>query len=203
MIAAGLTACGDDTGDGSSATLTTLAGTVEVAVGTADFLPADPNQQVTSGDTVRTGADGRAELVYFEGSITRLDFNTTFTVIAMERLRGGGRIVQARQERGNTYSRVAAMMDAGSRFDIETPTASAGVVGTEYALLIDDEGATTIVVIEDSVRVTAVAGETVVEAGFSVVVRRPEISSTADLIPFATPDETLTDAWIVFNQPEG
>jgi hypothetical protein len=56
------------------------------------------------------------------------------------------------------------------------------------------------VVIEDSVRVTAVAGETVVEAGFSVVVRRPEIS-TGDLTPFESDAATLTSDWLLFNQP--
>ena len=70
-------------------------------------------------------------------------------------------------------------------------------------MLIDPEdGKTTVVVIDRSVRVTGETGDTVVEAGFSVVVPRPEVS-TGPLEPGPTPAEVLDSDWIVFNQPEG
>ena len=96
------------------------------------------------------------------------------------------------------------LVNARSRFDIETPTAVAAVQGTEYAVLIDPEdGKTTVVVIDRSVRVTAASGDTMVEAGFSAVVPRPGVSTGDTLEPAPTSADVLGSDWIVFNQPEG
>ena len=198
-----VTACSDDTPAEATATLTILAGTVEMADASGDFQPAVDGTSLVAGDTVRTGADGRAEISYFEGSTTRLDFGTTFHIAFLEIDDDGTTTISAEQVTGNSYSRVIELVNARSRFDIETPTAVAGVQGTEYAVLIDPEdGKTTVVVIDRSVRVTGETGDTVVEAGFSVVVPRPEVS-TGPLEPGPTPPEVLDSDWIVFNQPEG
>lgn len=204
LVAAALVGCGDDTAT-PSATLRILAGTVELAPAGGEFAPATDEMELTAGDTIRTAADGRAEIVFFEDSITRLDFGTTFTLVTLSLDDDGTTIIEADQRTGNTFSRVARLVSARSRFDIETPSAVAGVQGTEYAVLIGaDEGETTIVVIEEQVRVTNTAGgETVVEAGFSVIVQRPEISTPGDPVAVPTPTEVLQSDWLVFNQPEG
>ena len=203
LLVASATACSDDTPAEATATLTILAGTVEMADASGNFQPAVDGASLVAGDTVRTGADGRAEISYLEGSTTRLDFGTTFHITFLEIDDDGTTTISAEQLTGNSYSRVVELVNARSRFDIETPTAVAAVQGTEYAVLIDPaDGKTTVVVIDRSVRVTGETGDTVVEAGFSVVVPRPEVS-TGPLEPGPTPAEVLDSDWIVFNQPEG
>lgn len=202
LVATSLAACSDDTPTEATATLTILAGTVEHADGSGAFHPAVDGASLIAGDTVRTGPDGRAEITYFDSSITRLDFATTFHITFLEVDDDGTTTISAEQLTGNSYSRVVELINARSRFDIETPTAVAGVQGTEYAVLIDPEdGKTTVVVIDRSVRVTAESGDTVVEAGFSVVVPRPGVSTGDTLEPTPTAPEVLGSDWIVFNQP--
>ncbi len=204
LVAVSLAACGDETAT-PGATLRILAGAVEVAASGGEFALATDGMELAAGDTIRTTADGRAEIVFFENSITRLDFGTTFTLVTLSPDDDGATIIEAEQRTGNTFSRVVRLVDARSRFEIETPSAVAGVQGTEYAVLIgSEEGETTIVVIDEQVRVTNVAGgETVVEAGFSVIVHRPEISTPGDPVPEPTSAAVLQSDWLVFNQPEG
>ena len=72
-------ACSDDTPAEATATLTILAGTVEMANASGEFHPATDGADLVAGDTVRTGPDGRAEISCFEGSTTRLDFGPPST----------------------------------------------------------------------------------------------------------------------------
>ncbi len=204
LVAATLAACGDDIAT-PAASLRILAGTVELAPAGGVFASATDGMELAAGDTIRTAADGRAEIAFFEDSITRLDFGTTFTLVTLALDDDGATIIEAEQFTGNTFSRVTTLVNARSRFDIETPSAVAGVQGTEYAVLIGaEDGATTIVVIEEQVRVTnTTGGQTVVEAGFSVIVQRPEISTPGDPVAVPTPVDVLESDWLVFNQPEG
>jgi len=113
-------ACSDDTPAEATATLTILAGTVEMADASGDFQPAVDGASLDAGDTVRTGPNGRAEISYFEGSTTRLDFGTTFHITFLEIDDDGTTTISAEQVTGNSYSRVIELVNARSRFDIET-----------------------------------------------------------------------------------
>ncbi|MGH2685709.1 MAG: hypothetical protein ACRDJP_09620, partial [Actinomycetota bacterium] len=56
------------------ATLHPLEGVVQVSEDGGDFADGREGQVLSAGDTVRTAA-GRAEIEYFDDSITRLDEN--------------------------------------------------------------------------------------------------------------------------------
>ncbi|MEX0827118.1 MAG: FecR domain-containing protein [Acidimicrobiia bacterium] len=194
MAAFALAACGDDSGSSvPSATLRVHAGTVEVSFDGATFAAATDGQALTEGATVRTGADGRAAIEYFDGSVTRLDHGTTFKIVTLQILDNDAqsKVIEGEQTSGNTYNRVTALTDAASRFDIETPTATASVQGTVYAVLLNADGSTTIAVIEGSVD----AGDGPVPAGFMVTV--DEDGNVSDPIPI--PDNLIDDEWIVYN----
>jgi hypothetical protein len=189
-----LAACGDDSGaDVPSATLRVHGGTVEVSLGDGAFSSGTEGQILAEGNTIRTGADGRASIEWFDGSVTRLDFGTTFTIVTMQILDNDtqSKVIEGEQTSGNTYNRVTELTDAASRFDIETPTATASVQGTVYAVLLNADGSTTIAVIEGSVD----AGDGPVPAGFMVTV--DEDGNVSDPIPI--PDDLIDDEWIVYN----
>ncbi len=131
------------------ATLRLLGGQVAVQRGNGAFETGEDGMSLREGDTVRTGPDGRASIEYFDGSLTRLDFDTSFTLVTLETLgnAAASKVIEGSQVDGNSYHRVAELADADSRFAVETPTATASAHGTGYAVLVD-QGSTTIAVVE-------------------------------------------------------
>lgn len=181
------------------ATLRLFGGQVEIAHGDGSFAIGAPGASLREGDTVRTGQDGRASIEYFDGSLTRLDFDTTFTLVTLETLSNdaGSKVIQTGQIDGNSYHRVAELTDAESRFTVETPTATASVEGTVYALIVDD-GSTTAAVIEGVVTASGAAGSVHVTAGKMVVVGADgSVGDVQDITP-----DLLESDWLRFNQCE-
>jgi len=180
----------------ATAALRVLAGTVEVQPPSAEFSLAVDGQTVEEGFTIRTGADGRAAIEYFDGSITRLDENTTFTIVTLRILDNDdqSKVIEGEQSEGSTYSRVTTLTDSASRFEVTTPTATASVQGTVYALYFNPDGSTGVVVFEGSVVVSSVP----VGAGFMVTAFAD--GTTSDPVPI--PDDLVFSDWIVFNCEE-
>lgn len=179
------------------ATLRVFAGSVEVGAD-GQFAAGSDGQTVSEGDTVRTGADGRAAIEYFDGSVTRLDHSTSFTIVTLQILGNdeGSTVIEGDQGSGNTYNRVTELTDSESRFAVETPTAVASVQGTIYAVIFNADGSITIAVIEGSVVVTSGDDEIEVPAGFMVTIAAD--GTIGELVPI--PDELLDSDWILFNQ---
>ncbi|MBI5158116.1 MAG: hypothetical protein HZA58_08940, partial [Acidimicrobiia bacterium] len=99
----------------ASASLRVLAGTVEVQPPSADFGLAVDGQALEEGYTIRTGVDGRAAIEYFDGSITRLDENTIFTIVTLVDGGDGSKVIVGEQSEGSTYNRVTELTDSASR----------------------------------------------------------------------------------------
>lgn len=185
-------------GTEATAELRILAGTVEVQVGSADFSPATEGQVLQAGYTIRTGTDGRAAIEYFDGSVTRLDHDTTFTITTLEILDNAdeSKVIEGEQESGSTYSRVVTLTDSASRFDVSTPTATASVQGTVYAMILNPDGTTTVAVVEGEVSVQTSGIAASVFTGLMVIVQ-PD-GTVGEPIPI--PPDLLGADWIVFNQ---
>lgn len=181
-----------------SATLHVLGGIVEVASGSGDFALATDGQELAVDDTIRTGERGRAEIRWFDGSITRLDVGTTLAIESLHS-REDVTVIEVRQGTGNSFHIIGEVLSPGSRFDVETPTAVAGVQGTEYAVFVDAEGSTTVAVLDQTVTVAALGGETAVDAGlsFSVPFGADEFVTLGPPVPI--PEELLEGEWLVFN----
>jgi hypothetical protein len=196
LLALVVVACGG-AGGGSGTTLKILAGTVEVqASAGADFAPADDGQALREGSVVRTGSDGRAAIEWLDGSETRLDYGTTFRIATLESPIVGGTRIEGEQTTGSTYNRVVALTEQGDRFSVDTPTASAAVQGTTFAVIVEPDGSTTVIVTDSSVVVTTSQGEIVVPAGTMVTV-----DANGDVEgPSPIPQSILNGDWIRFNE---
>ena len=188
-----LSACFGGGGGGASqvATLRIFTGSVEISVDDATFVAGTDGQQLSEGTTVRTGADGRASIDWFDGSVTRLDFGTTFKIVTMELADDESKVIEGEQTSGNSYSRVTALTDSASRFDIETPTATASVQGTIYAIFLNPDGTSIVAVIEG----TVTTGGIQIGAGFMSTI--DENGNAGD--PEPIPDDLIDDDWILFN----
>ena len=178
------------------ATLRLLDGQVAVQRGNGAFATGQDGMSLREGDTVRTGPDGRASIEYFDGSLTRLDFDTSFTLVTLETLGDAAApIIESSQAEGNSYHRVPELTDAQSRFEVQTPTATASVHGTGYALLVD-EGSTTIAVVEGVVTARGSTGSVEIPAGTMAVVGTDGVVGPIRAIP----SELLDGGWLMFNR---
>jgi hypothetical protein len=155
------------------ATLDRVSGAVEILPANGDtWRLASVGERVEAGDRIRTGALSTARLVFFEGSTTDLMASTEVAVTQVSaRPEGSDKIIALHQWLGQTYSRVEQLSDRASRFEIETPTAVAGVRGTEFAIVVEGDGTTSVAVIEGLVEVTAQDKTVTVLAGEKTTVQ--------------------------------
>ena len=153
---------GGTTALGAVTTLTVLSGEVTVKHVDADaFVLATDGEVIAAGDTVRTGADARALITYFEGSSVTLEPDTALVVEAAE-VRGGGTIVLMTQLFGRTWHVVTKLVNGQSRYDVDTPASTASVRGTRFLVDVTVEE-TTISTAEGKVVAAVPAGADVVE----------------------------------------
>ncbi len=177
------------------ATLHVLEGTVDVrTAGAAAFHEADDGEALYQGDTVDAGA-GRAEVAYFEGSVTRLDRQTVFTLEELASVGRGGKVITARQSGGKTFSRVVKLSGSESRFDVATPTATASVRGTGFVTRHLLDGTSLVWVLEGLVQVGHGGSQTPVSAGQGLAVA----SNGSTSGPYMLTSAELNDPWVLFN----
>lgn len=180
------------------ATLKILDGQVEVRHDGESARTARDGESLREGDVVETLLDGRAAIEYFDGSVTRLDFDTTLELRSLESPdpEAGPKLIEISQREGNTYNRVVESTDPASRFAIQTPTATASVDGTVYAVMVNDDGSTTIATLEGLVTASATSGVVDVPAGKMVIVdTRGSVGALLDI-----PDTLLNSDWLTFNR---
>ena len=157
-------------------TLTVLAGEVMVRHAGADFAAAIDGDVLRSGDTIRTGGDGRAVLTYFEGSNVTIEPATELTIDATQTTTDGGTVVLMTQTFGRTWHVVTKLITGGSRYEVRTPASTASVRGTEFEVDADTD-TTTVNTTEGTVVQQVGAGtpssaEVRVPAGMSQTQRR-------------------------------
>ncbi|MGH2661257.1 MAG: FecR domain-containing protein [Actinomycetota bacterium] len=186
------------------ATLHLLEGTVEVKrADQQDFGTGAEGDTLRSGDTVRTGPDGRAEIEYFDGSFTRLDFDTTFVLTELASIpdEPNSKIIETRQDSGRTFQRVLEITGAESRFDVETPTATASVRGTDFVVFENPDGTIEVWVLPDDDPTTTSTVVIILADGIEVVVEEGEGARITDegVDTFTLTEEQLSDPWLDFN----
>ena len=115
-----------------SGTLTIQAPGVSVLKkGDKTFVKAKDNAKIKAGDTVQTDATGFAEITFPDGSITRLDNNTVFTLDKLS-TETGEREVVGSVSTGQTWNRVQKLSENES-FELGNGNgATAAVLGTAF-----------------------------------------------------------------------
>ena len=112
-------------------TLTVEApGVTVLKKGTSDFTKGKTDQKIAIGDTIQTDASGLAQLKYNDGSITRLDHGTVFTVDKLVN-KTGQRQIEGTVSAGQTWNRVQKLSESDT-FTQKGNGASAVVGGTAF-----------------------------------------------------------------------
>src|SRR5712692_8029616 len=144
------------------------------------------NMPVLWGDTLTTDRGGRARVALDDGSILNVGSDSSIRVVSHD---AAAQRTQIQLAYGRLRSSAVRLARANSSFEVRTPTAVAGVVGTDFALFFENN-ISRVVVFEGKVNFCNLAGQcVVVGAGMTSAVRGNESPSSPTVTP---PSETIS-----------
>jgi len=142
----------------SKGVITLLEGQVQVKkAGETEWSSARPNMILSENDQIRVLAKSRAELILDNQSVMRLSENTWLTMRKLEEEAATRKeTASMRLSLGKLWTRTAKLFNPSSRFDVTTPTAIAGVMGTVYQVRVAEDKSTNIQVFQGAVNVYSI-----------------------------------------------
>ena len=119
-------------------------------------------------DELRSSRGGRARVSLHDGSTLNLGSESSLRMVRHD---GGTQQTELELSYGRLRSRVVRQARPGAKFQVRTPAAIAGVVGTDFYLFSDASG-TILIVFDGEVRLTSlITGQTLLAlAGQKIVV---------------------------------
>jgi len=117
---------------------------------------------------VRTGADGEAILRWFDGNAVRISPNTSIIISGITAAPAEKTTLELKQ--GGAFFKAKALSGADSTFSVKTPSAIAGVRGTQFSASVDAAGKTTVSVLDGQIDVEAEGISIVLDPGFQITV---------------------------------
>ena len=115
--------------------LKSMIGSVKVRKGESPTWKDGRQQMVLrEKDAVRTFVESQAEIMTAEGSMMKLDENTTLEMSAMKEFGGGAQSTKIKVLNGTVLANVKKLVNTSSSFEFETPTAVASIRGTTLGI---------------------------------------------------------------------
>ena len=140
----------------SQCTLSILSGGAEVQEAGSDIWKQGADGiTLVAGTRIKTSPDSHALLTFFEGSTVKLEPNTDIEIQQVVHDGEQATTIILKQWMGKTWSRVVKMVDPGSHYQIETPSAMAIVRGTLFTTEVDETGFTQVATTRGLVSVVA------------------------------------------------
>ena len=165
--------------------LTRLQPQVQIDRG-SEHIVASVADRVFWNDGLRSGPTGRAHVTLKDGSQLNLGSDSSMRILQHD--------AQAQQTSldlalGRMRGKITKLTRAGSKFEVHTPLGVAGLVGTDFSLLVTNDYVE-LMVFEGSVRFTNVNGQAVtVTAGNKLRISRDGVFAGPTA---TTPQEVLT-----------
>jgi len=158
-----------------------VIGSVDVQVSEgAKWAPVKNGDQIAVGATVRTGAGASCMLKWATGNVVKISPLSMIKVEEAEKTSSGGEKSSLNIKQGKLFAHVKKLDTADSKFEVKTPTAVAGVRGSDV-FGINNGNNSTFGVTNGLMAVNAGGNEVVLEPGFAVSV---DVSgSMSDIIP--------------------
>ena len=164
--------------------LVLVNGDAELIRAGTKFRP-DVQTGLQEGDIIRTGKDGLVKGILEDETVVTIDRNSR-VVMKKFVLRGGIRSAKIYVESGKITADVKRFMGGGNTFNLESPTAVAGLTGTviEFAVVIGAGGVptTTVTCLSGTAVVITAAGSVTLAAGQTAVA----VASAAPAVTTAT-----------------
>lgn len=123
------------------------------AKGTKEKKKLAVNTLVYPGDCIETGKPGRVEIIINRESVVRIRENSRLTIASFrdnDKQKGRTRVGSSL---GTVWAKIKKIRDAVTRFELELPTAVAGVHGTVYQAGVDADSSAEVKVYEGEVAV--------------------------------------------------
>ena len=133
--------------------------------GASEWSAVTQGMSLQSGDTVKTGEDGRAAFQFIDGALVRLG---RLSALTFNDVREAGPTVTQSKGRAFFFSRGARKEPS-----IRTPLVNAAIYGTELVVTVTDDS-TDIDVLHGAIKASNATDETGVSAGESVTARKGE-----------------------------
>jgi uncharacterized protein YraI len=187
-----------------AAALEVLSGGVEMKrVNTSNWIAIRVEAVVGVGDVLRTDASGRARITFFaDGTETELLPGTEYRI---NRFEGSADRFNFNAEVlvGQTIQRLSRLLDANSSYDITTPAMSLVARGTEFAVRVEENGRSAMLVREGEVEADAESASAAVPPGFGVRAAIGEpLSDVVRASTFAELDAALDGCAAVLTTPD-
>lgn len=163
-------------------TFLVVKGNVKIQRSGQTAKPAKLGAEVFAGDQIATGADGRGTIEMLDKSIMRVMTQSQVTIDACSQ-EGAAKNVELQLKEGGVFNNVQKGYDGKkNKFLIKTPTAVAGVRGTQFLTSYDKiSKVTEVVTREGRVSVTSFGA-----GAKTVIVQQGQMSSVgADKVPDA------------------
>lgn len=152
-----------------AAIMEVIAPGVEVQrVGTASWLTVNLEAIVGVGDEIRTDASGRARIIFFaDGTDTELLPNTSYRIEEFEGAPNDFSLTVSVLA-GNTLQRINRLADTQADYNVNTPGMEMVARGTAFAVRVEDDGRSAMLVSEGGVEAVKDDEAEQVPLGFGV-----------------------------------
>lgn len=146
----------------------------------ADFRPLVADTQVLAGTRIRTGPGGEVTLNWVDGTRVRLAPDSELQVRKCSlNTRTQATTTLFDLSAGKIWVRVLQLLGERSKFEIRTPTATAGVRGTVFSVAVDPTGKMEVEVFEGAVAISGAGRNLTANAGESAVVSNSTVATSA------------------------
>ena len=165
------------------------------------FMPLADRPRVAAGDTLRTDARSQVDLRYVDGTRMRVGPNSRLTVLKDQiNRRTEAETTMFKLDLGRVWVRILKVLSQKSKFDVITPTATAGVRGTIFAVEVTPEGKTLVSVKEGKVAVKTGQTEAQVAQGQMMEEGVPQAMAAAEKTAWAA-NESVALPHLEVRQP--
>jgi hypothetical protein len=129
-----------------TATVSSLSGEVLVQEeGSADWIAAALGMKLNGGDRIKTGDNGTAEIIFFEGSLIEIGEKSEILISELSITGSDGTTtITLQQSIGHSINRVKKLVNSSSSYEVDTPAGTAVVRGTIFKTYVEDNGYTVI-----------------------------------------------------------
>lgn len=148
------------------------AGVVQVASQdqSESWRTIQSGERMREGERIRTSTDGTATLRFYDGSQIILSPLTDMTLTQVEGGWGGRLIAVLTQQAGETQHVVVPLKTPSSLYQVQTPSGSAQVQGTDFGVTVDAASGSALFAVNDgSVWVQASGSAVLLETGQATV----------------------------------
>ena len=147
-----------------------VSGDVEFAKkGSTTWMPLAKGVLVAPGYTIRTGANSSAVLRWFEGNAVKIGPSSLFSIDSLSR-KGAAESSKLDLVQGSIYAKSKKISAGESAFEVKTPTAIAGVRGTEFFAEIAEAGKSTFAVTDGQITVEAQSITVILDTNYMISV---------------------------------